>query len=243
MSTDGETVPLGTVPPAVLRPGFQSWLALVHSYGSVAKTLDRRLVRDLGMSLAWFEVLVLLHTAPGGRRRLLELSRLLVVSKASVSKLIDRMERAGLVRRESSDEDRRAVFAAVTADGRAALEEALPVQVANVEDCFSGLLDDRDHADLVRILGKVTAHYAGGEDGVPSTPSTVLLGAAARQAEAARAAETGERAAEPAASAGTAGAEPGAEPAPAEPVTEPVTGTAAARSRSPRARSGTRQPV
>ncbi|MFE0043459.1 MarR family winged helix-turn-helix transcriptional regulator [Streptomyces albireticuli] len=169
MSTD-EIPPLGVVPETVLRPGFQAWLSLVHSYGSVAKTLDRRLTRDLDISLAWFEVLVLLHTAADGRRRLLELSRLLIVSKASVSKLIDRMEKSGLVRREASERDRRAVYAVITPSGREALSEALPLQTANVEDCFSRLLDERDLHDLVRILGKVTAHYEGIEPSGPSTP-------------------------------------------------------------------------
>jgi DNA-binding MarR family transcriptional regulator len=172
MSTDEVMGSPGAVPPDVLRPGFQAWLALVHSYGSVAKTLDRRLTRDLDVSLAWFEALVLLYTAPGGKRRLLELSRLLVVSKASVSKLIDRMERAGLVRREASEEDRRAVYAVLTDEGVAALGKALPLQVANVDECFADLLDDRDLADLVRILGKVTAHYENMEPSTPSTPST-----------------------------------------------------------------------
>ncbi|MFF4159179.1 MarR family winged helix-turn-helix transcriptional regulator [Streptomyces sp. NPDC001678] len=171
MSTD-EIPPLGVVPQAVLRPGFQAWLSLVHSYGSVVKTLDRRLTRDLGMSLAWFEVLVLLHTDPDGRRRLLELSRLLVVSKASVSKLIDRMEASGLVRRETSERDRRAVYAVITDSGREALAKALPLQAANVEDCFSRLLEPQDLRDLVRILGKVTAHYENSEATGPSTPST-----------------------------------------------------------------------
>jgi DNA-binding MarR family transcriptional regulator len=160
MSTDtGPNLTLGAVPPEVLRPGFQAWLALVHSYGSVAKLLDRRLNRELDMSLAWFEVLVLLLTAPGGRRRLLELSQLLVVSKASVSKLVDRMERAELVRRQTPEDDRRAVYAVLTEQGEAAVKAALPVQVANVDECFSDLLDEHDLTELLRILGKVTAHY------------------------------------------------------------------------------------
>jgi DNA-binding MarR family transcriptional regulator len=178
MSTEQE-LPLGVVPPDVLRPGFQAWLALVHSYGSVAKVLDRRLTRDLDLSLAWFEVLVLLHTAPEGRRRLLELSRLLVVSKASVSKLIDRMAAAGLVRRETSEHDRRAVYAVINPSGREALAKALPLQVGNVDECFAGLLDERDLEDLVRILGKVTAHYEGAGGSGHSTPSSALLAATA----------------------------------------------------------------
>jgi DNA-binding MarR family transcriptional regulator len=172
-----EVLPLGVVPPEVLQPGFQAWLALVHAYDSVAKTLDRRLTRDLDISLAWFEVLVLLHTAPEGRRRLLELSRLLVVAKASVSKLIDRMEAAGVVRRHTPEDDRRAVYAVITQRGRDTLARALPLQVSNVETGFSSLLDEHDLEDLIRILGKITTHYAGAG---AVTPSTALMSATAR---------------------------------------------------------------
>jgi DNA-binding MarR family transcriptional regulator len=145
------------LPPEVLEPGFQAWLALVRTYGSVSKVLDRRLTQDLGISLAWFELLIQLHTAPLGRRRLLDLSQRLVVSKASITKLVDRVERAGLVRREVSETDRRAVYAALTDSGRAVLAKALPLQVANVRECFSGVLDEAEQAALTEILGKVAA--------------------------------------------------------------------------------------
>ncbi|MFD6194043.1 MULTISPECIES: MarR family winged helix-turn-helix transcriptional regulator [unclassified Streptomyces] len=178
-----EGSPSGAVPPEVLRPGFQAWLSLVHTYGSVAKVLDRRLTRDLEMSLAWFEVLTLLLTAADGRRRMLELSQLLVVSKASVSKLVDRMERAGLVRRETTEQDRRAVYAVITPSGEEAIRKALPLQIANVDECFSGLLDEQDMDDLVRILGKVISHYEGVGPSTPSTPSSALLNAEAPAAD------------------------------------------------------------
>lgn len=129
-------------------PEFRSWISLVHAYGHVSKSLDRSLTQELDISLVWFEVLARLSTAEDGRMRLLQLSRHLVVSKASVTKLVDRMERAVLVRRETPPEDRRAVYAALTPSGEAMLAKALPLQVRNIRAALSGV--GRSELDSLR---------------------------------------------------------------------------------------------
>ena len=116
-------------------PDFQAWLALLRAYGSMSRRLERALHQQVGISLPWFEMLIRLHTA-GGRMRLIELTAAMVVSKASVTKLVDRMEAAGLVTRET---DGRAVFAALTESGRRTLAAAMPVQVENVSRLMSAL--------------------------------------------------------------------------------------------------------
>ena len=128
------------------RPDFQAWLALLRAYGSLSRRLERDLSARVGISLPWFEVLIRLHTA-GGRMRLLELTAAMVVSKASVTKLTDRMEAAGMVARET---DGRAVYAALTEAGRQTLATAMPVQVQNVARMMSPLTPD--DLDAMRTL-------------------------------------------------------------------------------------------
>ncbi|MBD0745894.1 MarR family winged helix-turn-helix transcriptional regulator [Streptomyces sp. CBMA152] len=137
MSTEAPGVT--PAPSGIDGPEFRAWISLVHAYGHVSKTLDRSLTQELDISLVWFEVLARLNRAEGSRIRLLQLSRDLVVSKASVTKLVDRMERAGLVRRETPPEDKRAVYAVLTPSGSATLAKALPLQVHNIQQALSGL--------------------------------------------------------------------------------------------------------
>jgi DNA-binding MarR family transcriptional regulator len=164
MSTDPAVGPAAETAVTALTSGvdaptFRVWLSLVHAYGHLSKSLDRALAREFGISLVWFELLARLNSAAEGRLRLSRLSQDLVVSKASVTKLVDRMERAGLVRRESAPEDRRAVYAVLTPDGRAALAEALPQQVRNVRQAFSERLDGEQLDSLETLLDTVVRGF------------------------------------------------------------------------------------
>ncbi|MEU6278478.1 MarR family transcriptional regulator [Streptomyces populi] len=136
--TSGET----PIASGTGSPEFRAWISLAHAYGHVSKSLDRSLTQEHGISLAWFEVLARLSNAEGSRMRLLHLSQALVVSKASVTKLVDRMELAGLVSRVTPPEDKRAVYAALTQHGSATLAKALPLQVHNIRQSLSGLDQD-----------------------------------------------------------------------------------------------------
>ncbi|WP_328535154.1 MarR family winged helix-turn-helix transcriptional regulator [Streptomyces sp. NBC_00344] len=140
MSTEAGVTPGEThAPTGTDGPEFRAWISLAHTYGHVSKALDRSLTQEHGISLAWFEVLARLNGAEGSRMRLLQLSRDLVVSKASVTKLVDRMELAGLVSRQTPLEDKRAVYAVLTPRGSAALAKALPLQIHNIRQALSAL--------------------------------------------------------------------------------------------------------
>ncbi|MFE1310650.1 MarR family winged helix-turn-helix transcriptional regulator [Streptomyces sp. NPDC058755] len=143
MSTEAGVTP-DTTPAetGIDGPEFRAWISLAHTYGHVSKALDRSLAQEHGISLAWFEVLGRLSNAEGERMRLLQLSRDLVVSKASVTKLVDRMELAGLVTRETPMDDKRAVYAALTPHGRAVLAKALPLQLHNIRQALASLSRD-----------------------------------------------------------------------------------------------------
>ena len=74
-----------------------------------------------GLPLSRYDVLLNLAEAPGGRLRMQELSASVLLSKSGLSRLVDRMVAAGLVRRERCEDDRRGWFAVLTDQGRSAL--------------------------------------------------------------------------------------------------------------------------
>src|SRR2546430_2273725 len=76
-----------------------AWLNLLQVNTVVAEALERRLEDKHALSVAEHEVLVRLSHSPDGRLRMQELASLLLVSKSGVTRLIDRMQSAGLVRR------------------------------------------------------------------------------------------------------------------------------------------------
>src|SRR5436190_18545741 len=106
--------------------GLEAWAAFLQAHAAVLEALERELQDERAMPLAWYEVLLHLREAAGGRLRMQELANAILLSQSGVSRLVDRMERAGLVERASCDTDGRGTFAQLTARGRDALRKATP---------------------------------------------------------------------------------------------------------------------
>ncbi len=94
--------------------------------------MDTELRATHDLPLSSFDVLFQLALAPMGRLRLSELGDKLLITLSGISRLVDRLERVGLVRRETDPEDRRSYYAMLTVEGEARLCRAQPTHVARV---------------------------------------------------------------------------------------------------------------
>lgn len=112
--------------------------------------ISRDLAQDAQLSEADYDVLSDLSETDGHRLRLIELARRMLWSKSRLSHHIDRMQRRGLVRRESDGEASRAVVVVVTAAGLQAITSAAPAHVESVRRHFIDLLT----AEQVKALGE-----------------------------------------------------------------------------------------
>ena len=123
--------------------------ALISTFGRLVEVqarLERRLGADLearfGLPHAWFEVLVRLSRSEDGRLTMGSLAEQVTLTTGGVTRLIDRMETAGLVERVACATDRRVSYAAVTDAGRAKLDEAAQVHAANLRSVFAAFSDE-----------------------------------------------------------------------------------------------------
>ncbi len=142
-----------------------AWRSLLEAHAAVVELLEQELERECGLPLSQYEVLLKLAGAPGGRLRMRELARSVLLSKSGLSRLVDRMAAAGLVCRERSLDDRRGAFAVLTDPGRMALRKAAPVHLRGIQEHFAGYLGEAE-AEVVGVaLGRVTAaaREAGGQ--------------------------------------------------------------------------------
>ena len=87
-----------------------------------------------------FEVLMRLARSPGNRLRMTDLAGQTSLSTSGVTRVVDRMDRDGLVRREACASDRRSSYAVITDAGRQRLDEVLPGHLALVQQWFIGQL-------------------------------------------------------------------------------------------------------
>jgi DNA-binding MarR family transcriptional regulator len=113
-----------------------------------------------GLPLTWYDVLVVLDTA-GGRLRMSELARAVVLSGSGTTRLVDRMQRSGLIVREPCEDDRRGFFAVLTEDGVARRREARPTHLAGVRRRFLDVLTPEERSGLAALWPRVTEAAAG----------------------------------------------------------------------------------
>jgi DNA-binding MarR family transcriptional regulator len=145
---------------ARVRPGdvrHSAWPLLARAHAALVDALDTELQSERGLPLAWFEVLVVLVQAPRGRLRMNDLGTALLLSKSGITRLVDRMEAAGLVGRCPCSTDRRVVFAALTARGRATYRSAAPVAARGVERHLVRHLTKAEERAFCSALAKLAA--------------------------------------------------------------------------------------
>jgi DNA-binding MarR family transcriptional regulator len=137
-----------------IRPGdpaLEEWRRLLRYLRESTTYLDAALVRDRDVSLEDYDVLVQLHEA-GGTLRMTDLSDAVLVTKSSCTRLVDRLVARGLVERRTSEGDRRSIEVHIAKQGRAVLRRAAVTHLRGIDAVFASRLNDRDLADLRRIL-------------------------------------------------------------------------------------------
>jgi DNA-binding MarR family transcriptional regulator len=128
---------------------------------AVHKLLDHRLDRELqsfGLSVNDYEILVNLSEIPDHRMRMSDLADATIQSRSRLSHQISRMEAAGLVTRETCEDDRRGTFAVLTEHGWATIQKVAPHHVASVRQHFIDLLTDDQLHELETAYAPVVNH-------------------------------------------------------------------------------------
>jgi DNA-binding MarR family transcriptional regulator len=104
------------------------------------------------LSAVEFEVLMRLARSPGNRLRMTDLAGQTSLSTSGVTRVVDRMDRDGLVCREACPSDRRSSYAVITEAGRARLDQVLPGHLALVQQWFIGQLSPEQLAGMLESL-------------------------------------------------------------------------------------------
>jgi MarR family transcriptional regulator, 2-MHQ and catechol-resistance regulon repressor len=116
---------------------------LVEAHTRLGKELGDALQRQVGISHAEFEVLLRVSRAAGGQISMGVLAQQVALTSGGITKLVDRMVKAGLLQRVPCPTDRRVYFAALTKDGSATLTRAMQVHGRNLRQVFSGFSEQQ----------------------------------------------------------------------------------------------------
>jgi DNA-binding MarR family transcriptional regulator len=138
-----------------------AWRGFLRVHSSLIRQLDADLSAHNGLPLRSYEVLLLLEGAPEGRLRMSDLSRSVLLSPSGVTRLVDRLEREGLVARQRCPEDGRGYNAVLTPAGRARMQQARTTHLAGVRRLFLDKLSDDDLAQMARYWDRLVPGAAG----------------------------------------------------------------------------------
>ena len=128
---------------------LDAWRGLLRVHASLMKELDAELEAAHGLPLSSYEVLIRLADAPDHRMRMSDLAESVLLSRSGMSRLVDRLERDGLLCRRACAQDARVAYACITPAGLELLEAARPTHLAGVRRRFLSQFDEQE----LQLLG------------------------------------------------------------------------------------------
>jgi DNA-binding MarR family transcriptional regulator len=124
---------------------------MLRTHAALTRQLDAELAREHKLPLSSYEVLLYLADAPEGRMRMAELADSVLLSRSGLTRLVDRLEREGLLKRKPCESDARGFFAEITPKGRRLFDAARRTHLEGVR----GLFLSRFSRDELRALGSL----------------------------------------------------------------------------------------
>jgi DNA-binding MarR family transcriptional regulator len=112
------------------------WRGLQRAQVTIMRRIEAELFEQHDLPLASFDVLQQLAHTPQQRLRMNDLADRVLLSRSGLTRLVDRLEREGLVERHACPSDARGLFAVLTGPGRRRLEDATPTYHQCIRECF-----------------------------------------------------------------------------------------------------------
>ena len=136
---------------------ISAWIALMRTRDAVLAAIERELKAAGLPPLGWYDVLLELTRAPGGRLRPFEIERETLLAQYNLSRLLDRLEREGLIAREPCADDARGNWVVVTEKGRATQARTWKVYAKAIQKHLGDKLDDKSATTLADLLRRLSA--------------------------------------------------------------------------------------
>jgi len=128
---------------------------LLRAHAAITRELDRELVNDHGLTINDYEVLLRLSRAPNKVLRRVDLAQQVLLTPSGITRLLDGLQRSGLVEKASCENDARVVYAKLTDEGAKRLDEASRSHLASIRTLFASQLTDDELETLASLLERL----------------------------------------------------------------------------------------
>jgi DNA-binding MarR family transcriptional regulator len=142
-------------PASKYAAGLAAWARFLYTHATLIDQIEAELAAEDLPPLSWYDVLWSLEKAESGRLRMHELAHAVVLSRSNLTRLIDRLEAAGLTKRERCDDDRRGAYAAITPEGQEMRKKMWPVYRKQIERLFAAHFTTKEAELLNALLGRL----------------------------------------------------------------------------------------
>jgi DNA-binding MarR family transcriptional regulator len=143
-------------------PASDAWRAVMTAFTRVNSILAREMQTETEVSLEWYSILLILTQSQDGEMRPSDLADQIGLSRSATTRLIDRLERNGLVERRVCGSDRRGTYVSLTPRGQEVFRKAGRVHLRGIDEHVGSHLTNDELAQLKALLGKL-ADRVGGE--------------------------------------------------------------------------------
>jgi DNA-binding MarR family transcriptional regulator len=134
---------------------LDAWARLLRGHAALTRAVSTRLTSEHGLTINDYDALLHLARAEEGRMRRVDLAERLVLTASGVTRLLDGLERAGLVERAACASDRRVTYAVITEVGRAKLNAASTSHLGVVRALLEERFSEKELAHLAELLGRL----------------------------------------------------------------------------------------
>ena len=134
---------------------FESWIAFRRSHAAITRELSTQLQQEHGLTLNDYEVLLLLSHADGGMMRRVDLAETILLTASGITRLLEGLERAGYVCKQTCSSDARVSYAKLTDEGREKLSSAALTHLRGIDELFLARYSGSELARLAELLSRL----------------------------------------------------------------------------------------
>jgi DNA-binding MarR family transcriptional regulator len=140
---------------SLTRNRLGAWVSFLRAHAAITRQLNADLLNAHGLTLSDYEVLLHLSRADGMMMRRVDLAESVILTASGITRLLDGLERAGLVEKASCASDARVSYAKLTGAGRQKLDEAAETHLAGIEELFTGRYGASELDTLAELLTRL----------------------------------------------------------------------------------------
>ena len=154
-------------PTGLTRAVPRAWVALLRAHATLTREMDANLQAEHQLTINDYEVLLALARAPERKMRRVDLAGQVLLTQSGITRLLQGLERAGLVERADCPTDGRVVYAQLTRDGYERLREASRTHLDDIRSLFAARFSGDELESLDALLGRVLEGDADPDCGIP----------------------------------------------------------------------------